>query len=66
MSDIKILSDWPSLIFIFLLLGSPGIPIGGIAGALLWRGRRVLGAALGAVLGYGLWLLGWLYFSGNL
>lgn len=66
MSDIKILSDWPSLIFIFLLLGSPGIPIGGIAGALLWRGRRVLGAALGAVLGYGLWLLGWLYFSDNL
>lgn len=66
MSDIKILSDWPSLLFIFLLLGSPGIPIGGIAGALLWRGRRVPGAALGAVLGYGLWLLGWLYFSDNL
>jgi hypothetical protein len=66
MSDIKILSDWPSLILLFLLLGSPGIPIGAIAGAILLRSRRMFGALIGAIIGYGSWLLGWLYFSDNL
>ena len=35
-------------------------------GALAWRGRRIWGALAGAVAGWGLWLLGWLYFTDNL
>jgi hypothetical protein len=66
MSDIGILNDPLSVAFILLLLGAPGVPIGAIAGALIWRRHRLWGAALGAVAGFGLWLLGWLYFTGNL
>jgi len=61
MSDIGILNNPWSLAAIFLLIGSPGIPIGAIAGALLWRRRRIGGAAIGAVLGFAAWLGGWLY-----
>ena len=66
MSDIGILNGPFAIAFLMLILGSPGIPLGAIAGALGWRGHRVIGAALGALVGFGLWLLGWLYFSGNL
>ena len=37
--------------------------IGAVAGALAWRRHRVAGTALGALAGFGLWPLGWLYFS---
>jgi hypothetical protein len=47
MSDIGILNDPLSLIAIALIFGSPGLLLGGIAGGLLWRGRRVIGAVLG-------------------
>ena len=66
MSDIGILNDPLSIAFMFLVLGSPGIPLGGISGALLWRGHRIIGAALGAASGFGLWLAGWLYFTDSL
>ncbi|HEX3948973.1 MAG TPA: hypothetical protein VHW95_03875 [Steroidobacteraceae bacterium] len=52
--------------FILLLFGSPGLPLGAIAGALIWRRHRVWGALIGAVAGFGLWLLGGLYVSSNL
>jgi hypothetical protein len=48
-SDIGILSDPVSLIQIALILGSPGLLLGAIAGALL-----------GAVAGFALWLTGWM------
>ena len=60
MSDIGILNDPVSLIQIALILGSPGLLLGAIAGALLWRKHRLAGALLGAVLGFALWLTGWL------
>ncbi len=60
MSDIGILSDPLSLILIALIFGSPGLLIGAISGALLWRRRRIVGALLGAVAGFALWLLGWM------
>jgi Na+/proline symporter len=41
-----------------LVLGSPGLLLGAIAGALLWRRRRV--AVLGAGAGFALWLAGWM------
>ena len=34
-----------------LVVGSPGLVVGSGLGALVWRRRRILGAALGAVLG---------------
>ena len=44
-----------------LVFGSPGLVIGAIAGALLWRARRFAGAALGAVVGFVSWLAGWMW-----
>ena len=60
MSDIGILNDPVSLIAIALLLGSPGILLGAIPGALLWRRHRIAGGLLGAVVGFVLCLIGWL------
>jgi Na+/proline symporter len=59
-SDIGILNDPVSLIAIALILGSPGILLGAIPGALLWRAHRVAGALLGAVVGFVMWLVGWM------
>jgi Na+/proline symporter len=59
-SDIGILNDPVSLIAIALLFGSPGILLGAIPGALLWRKHRLAGALLGAVVGFVLCLIGWL------
>jgi hypothetical protein len=47
MSDIGSIFSPFDLVVIGLILGSPGLPLGAIAG-------------------FGLWLLGWLYFSDNL
>lgn len=66
MSDIGILSGPLGTAFVLALFGAPGLPIGAIAGALVWRRHRVWGALIGAVAGFGLCLLGWLYFSDNL
>lgn len=46
-----------------LLVGSPGIVIGGLIGAIAWRSHRTWGALLGAILGFALWLYGWLSFG---
>ena len=66
MSDIGILSSPFAIAMIVLMLGAQGLAIGGIAGALAWRGRRIRSAALGAAIGFGLELLGWAYFTDNL
>jgi Na+/proline symporter len=62
-SDIGILNDPISLIAIALILGSPGFLLGGIPGALAWRRHRVAGAFLGAVVGFIIWLAGWMVFK---
>jgi Na+/proline symporter len=59
-SDIGILNDPVSLIAIALLFGSPGLLLGAIPGAWLWRRHRIAGALVGAVAGFALWLIGWL------
>jgi Na+/proline symporter len=46
-----------------LLFGSPGLLLGAIAGALSWRRRRWAGALLGAVIGFAIWLLGWMWLK---
>jgi Na+/proline symporter len=63
LSDIGILNDPISIIEIILLLGSPGILLGAIPGALLWRQHRIAGALLGALVGFVVCLIGWLIFK---
>ena len=63
MSDIGILNDAWSLAFVLLILGAPGLPIGGLIGARGWRRHRILGALLGALLGFALWLAGWMLWN---
>jgi Na+/proline symporter len=62
-SDIGILNDPVSLIAIALILGSPGLLLGAIPGALLWRRHRIAGALLGAATGFVVWLAGWMVFK---
>ncbi|MBS0245279.1 MAG: hypothetical protein JSR61_01565 [Proteobacteria bacterium] len=63
MSDIGLLNDPLSMAFIILLVGSPGLPIGAIAGALIWRRHRVAGAVIGAIIGFVLWFFGWMWLA---
>ena len=63
MSDIGILNDPVSLIAVILFLGSPGLLLGGILGALFWRRHRFAGALLGAIAGFVVWLTGWMVFK---
>jgi hypothetical protein len=51
MSDISLTFSPLDYLVIVLVVGSPGIVVGAGLGALAWRRRRFLGAALGAVLG---------------
>jgi hypothetical protein len=62
-SDVGILNDPVSILEIILLLGSPGILLGAIPGALLWRRHRFMGALVGAVIGFVVCLGGWLVFK---
>jgi Na+/proline symporter len=64
LSDVGILNDPISLIEIVLLLGSPGLLLGGVAGVVFWRQRRIAGALLGAVAGFVTWLTGWMWLNG--
>ncbi len=66
MSDIGILNGPFSTTLVLLIVSAPGLPVGAISGALIWRRHRFRGASLGAMAGFGLWLLGWLYFIDNL
>ena len=63
MSDIGILNDPWSLAAVLLIIGSPGLPLGAIAGALFWRKHRIAGALIGAVVGFALWLGGWVFIN---
>ena len=63
MSDIGSLNSPASQALMALILGSPGLPIGALIGALAWRRHRIAGALLGAMLGFALWLGGWAYFN---
>lgn len=63
MSDIGILNDPLSIAFVLLVIGSPGLPLGAIVGALAWRRHRIVGAAAGAVAGFALWLAGWIFLN---
>ena len=52
MSDVGIdIGPFGLLLFAFLS-GWPGILLGGVSGALLWRARRIVGGLLGGLLGW--------------
>lgn len=63
MSDIGILNDPLSVAFVVFIIGSPGLAVGAIAGAILWRRHRWLGALTGAVVGFALWFAGWTWLN---
>ena len=56
MSDIKIEFAWQDLALVALLVGWPGLVLGVLGGAFLWRRHRIIGAVVGAVLGLTLWV----------
>jgi hypothetical protein len=55
MSDISIKLSWWELLLYSPVIGWPGLVVGGLAGAIFARKRRVLGAVLGAIAGNFLW-----------
>jgi hypothetical protein len=50
-SDISINFEWWELVLLSPMLGWPGLIVGGIIGALVWRKRPILGGVIGAVAG---------------
>jgi Na+/proline symporter len=65
MSDIGL--DWGPLdiAMIALIIGAPGLVIGAALGALAWRRHRVWGAVLGALIGFALWLVGFVLWKAS-
>ena len=63
MSDIGGIFTPFDIALIVLMVGAPGLALGGLVGALAWRGRRVAGGLIGAVAGFALWLMGWMWFT---
>ncbi len=63
MSDIGL--DWGPLDIagIALIIGSPGLVIGALLGAILWRRHRLYGVLLGAFAGLVLWLAGFVWWK---
>jgi Na+/proline symporter len=46
-----------------LIVGFPGIILGAVFGAIVWRRHRVWGALLGAAVGLALWLVGFYFWK---
>lgn len=63
MSDIGGIFSPTDLALVVLMICAPGLALGGLVGALAWRRRRVAGGLIGAVMGFGLWLIGWLWLT---
>ena len=64
-SDLSVSRSFPDLALLPLREGLPGLLAGSVAGAALWRSRRIFGAACGAAVVTALWLAGWFYFTGH-
>jgi len=60
MSDISITFPWPVLVLFYLAVGWPGLIIGAVLGAMLWKRRRWLGAVIGGVALDVVWAGAWL------
>ncbi len=55
MSDISIHITWLDLLLAAPVFGWPGLIIGGVLGALVWKKRRIVGGAIGAAVGSIAW-----------
>jgi hypothetical protein len=55
MSDIGLDFGPFGYVGVALFVGAPGLLIGALLGAILWRRHRLWGALVGAVVGLGLW-----------
>jgi hypothetical protein len=55
MSDISLHITWLDLILASPVLGWPGLIVGAVLGALLWRRRRIVGGLLAAAAGCVMW-----------
>lgn len=55
MSDISINITWLDLLLASPVFGWPGLIVGGVLGALIWKRRGIVGGALGAALGCIAW-----------
>ena len=56
MSDISLQFTWLDILLFLLIVGSPGLLLGGALGAFAWKRHRVYGAVLGGVAGLGAYL----------
>ena len=56
MSDIRLEFGWDALLLVALMIGWPGLLLGGLVGGLAWRRRRWAGTMLGAVGGLAAWV----------
>jgi hypothetical protein len=65
MSDIAL--NWSAfdIATIALIIGAPGLTIGGAVGAVAWRRHRLWGALTGAVVGLALWLGGFVLWKAS-
>lgn len=50
MSDIGFNIEWWEIVLYSPILGWPGLLLGGLAGALAWKKRPIVGGIIGAVL----------------
>jgi hypothetical protein len=55
LSDIRLEFGWEAILLITLMIGWPGLLLGGLAGGLAWRRHRWIGTLAGAVVGLGVW-----------
>ena len=46
-----------------IVIRQPGLLLGGIPGALIWRRHRIAGGLLGAIAGFVVWLTGWMWLK---
>jgi Na+/proline symporter len=59
LSDISLEFGWDAILLFALMIGWPGLLLGGIIGGLAWRRRRWAGAILGALSGLLAWAGAW-------
>jgi Na+/proline symporter len=63
MSDIDLKFGWWELLLFSPIIGWPGLLLGATLGALGWKRRRIVGGAIGAIVGNLAWAIAALYLK---